>query len=277
MSDLNPDSKHVKDPENECSSERRKEHHHSRPKRSFNKRTIILLLIVLIILLIGSFLIFRSPSPRYNDDFQATDEMISMKGMSSGNMDYKSINGKSISINTTETDIPAKKYQERIEIPGDIADKMATSSAKPIEQVQPVDGQFNTGMAKLEQKSTRTYVSRPEEGKPAVKVTQTTTRVQKKLKYKELPLTQTIENNHYTIQLSGATTKKNLLKYAKEHNLSNYQIYQTSRKDDTWYVIIKGDYPTMADAKSALNSLPNKMKAEKPWIRSGKSVRKDRR
>lgn len=272
MSNLNSDSKHVKDNEHETAMEKGKRHPHV--PRPFAKKTIVLILLIILILLVTSFLIFRSPDSHHKNDIKATEKNTSIDDVDTENSDYKTINGTAISTNTTETNIPEKVYHQRIEVPGDIVDKIARAELK--DKNTAVNGQYNTGINKLETKSQRTYVSRQEGGKPTVKITATKTRTEKTMKFNELPLREIIENNHYTIQLSGSSTKKNLLKYIKEHKIQNYQIYETKRKDDTWFVVLKGDYPTLGDAKSALNALPNKLKNDKPWIRKGKSIHNDK-
>lgn len=272
MSNLNPDSKHVKNSEHETAMEKEKRHSHV--ARPFAQKTIVLILVIILILLVTSFLIFRSPSPHHDNDIKATEKNTSIDGVDAANSDYETINGTAISTNTTETNIPEKVYRERIEVPGDIVDKIAQAELKDKNTTD--NSQYNTGISKLETKSQRTYVSRPEGNKPTVKITATKIKTEKTMKFNELPLLEVIENNHYTIQLSGSSTRKNLLKYIKEHKIKNYQIYETKRKDDTWFVVLKGDYPTLGDAKSALNALPNKLKNDKPWIRKGQSIQKDK-
>lgn len=239
----------------------------------FNKKTVLLILVVIIVLLISSFILFRPPSPKYNDISNTTLAPLT-ESNSFDNPAHKTVHGKTIATEPTESVTAPKRYRERIEIPGDIADKLENKAHPPA----PTDGaSYNTRMAKLQRKTTRTYVSSKEESKPNLKITETKSKTKKLLKYNEFPLRETIENDHYTIQLSGSTTKKCLLNFIKEHKVTNYQIYQTSRKKDVWYVIIKGNYPTLSDAKLALNALPDKWKIDKPWIRKGKSVRRDKR
>ena len=77
----------------------------------------------------------------------------------------------------------------------------------------------------------------------------------------------------YTIQLSAASREDTLNAWAKQQNLSNYQVYKTSRNGQAWYVLTTGNYKTPADAKSAISSLPEAVKAKSPWVKPMSQIR----
>ncbi|WKX26642.1 SPOR domain-containing protein [Tatumella ptyseos] len=79
----------------------------------------------------------------------------------------------------------------------------------------------------------------------------------------------------YTLQLSGASREDTLNAWAKQQNLASYQVYKTSRNGQAWYVLTTGNYKTPAEAKSAISSLPEAVKAKSPWVKPMSQVRKE--
>lgn len=71
----------------------------------------------------------------------------------------------------------------------------------------------------------------------------------------------------YTVQLSSASREDTLDAWAKQQKLSGYRIYKTSRNGQPWYVLVSGNYRTPAEAKSAISSLPEAVKAQSPWVK----------
>ncbi|MBT0727317.1 SPOR domain-containing protein [Rosenbergiella australiborealis] len=79
----------------------------------------------------------------------------------------------------------------------------------------------------------------------------------------------------YTLQLSAASREDTLNAWAKQQNLSSYHVYKTSRDGQAWYVLTTGSYQTPAEAKSAISSLPEAVKAKGPWVKPMSQVRKE--
>lgn len=264
MSDVNSNSKHVKDSKNDGNDDdKQKPRHHTFLTRPLHQRTIILLLVVLVILLIGSYMLFRPPVSHSINESSQTLEQDSTSATSSSKQSsgYQTIAGPPVSTQTTESMTKGKANKTRVEVPGDVIDKITANS--DIKSAQKNNKNGHTTISALEKSGAITQSA------PAV--LRASASIQKKVAYKELPLFKTIEKEHYTIQLNGSTLKKNLETYAKQNRLSNFQIYQTIRQNAPWFVILKGNYPTVEDAKVALKVLPEKLKSVNPWIRSGKS------
>ena len=85
----------------------------------------------------------------------------------------------------------------------------------------------------------------------------------------------TTSGKGYTLQLSGASREDTLNAWAKQQNLTGYQVYKTSRNGQAWYVLTTGNYKTPAEAKSAISSLPEAVKAKSPWVKPMSQVRKE--
>ena len=85
-----------------------------------------------------------------------------------------------------------------------------------------------------------------------------------------------IKSNQFSIQLSASTSLEGLKKLAKKHNLTNYQIYETKRNNAKWFILVNGTYDSAAEAKKAINSLPDALKKDKPWVKSGATINKEK-
>lgn len=81
--------------------------------------------------------------------------------------------------------------------------------------------------------------------------------------------------NHFTLQLSSASRSDSLNAFARQQNLQHYLVYETSRDGKPWYVLVSGTYPTSADAKRAISSLPAEVQAKKPWVKPVRQVQQD--
>lgn len=85
-----------------------------------------------------------------------------------------------------------------------------------------------------------------------------------------------LENDHYTIQLSASSSAENLKKFVKQHKIVNYQIYETKRNNQPWFILIQGNYPSSNEAKKAIKSLPKELQKDKPWVRPGATINKEK-
>lgn len=80
---------------------------------------------------------------------------------------------------------------------------------------------------------------------------------------------------HYTLQLNSSSNRNNLDTWAKKSHVTNYTIYQTSRNNQPWYVLVSGLYPSKEAAKQAKIALPASVQAQKPWIKPLRLVQDD--
>lgn len=86
-----------------------------------------------------------------------------------------------------------------------------------------------------------------------------------------------LTSGNYTLQLSSASRSDTLEKWAQQHKLTNYHVYQTSRNGKPWYVLVSGSYATPGDAKRAVAGLPEAVKGQKPWVKPVNQVKKESR
>lgn len=84
-----------------------------------------------------------------------------------------------------------------------------------------------------------------------------------------------INPNYYTLQLLGSHKKSDIIAFMRQHKLQNEAVYfHTYFNGQDWYVLISGDYPTLAQAKAARAKLPASLRVLNPWIRNFASVHK---
>lgn len=84
-----------------------------------------------------------------------------------------------------------------------------------------------------------------------------------------------INPNYYTIQLLGSHKKSDIIAFMHQHKLQNEAVYfHTYFNGQDWYVLISGDYATLAQAKAARAKLPASLRNMNPWIRNFASVHK---
>ncbi|GFN45157.1 SPOR domain-containing protein [Candidatus Regiella insecticola] len=81
--------------------------------------------------------------------------------------------------------------------------------------------------------------------------------------------------HHFTLQLSSASQPETLNTYAKQQKLTHYQIYETKRNTQPWYILVSGNYATLTEAKTALTQLPDAIKIKNPWIKPIHQLQQD--
>ncbi|ECB6684295.1 cell division protein DamX [Salmonella enterica subsp. enterica] len=82
-------------------------------------------------------------------------------------------------------------------------------------------------------------------------------------------------SSHYTLQLSSSSNYDNLNGWAKKENLKNYEVYETTRNGQPWYVLVTGMYASKEDAKRAVSTLPADVQAKNPWAKPLHQVQAD--
>lgn len=207
------------------------------------KKWVILILAVLIILLLLSFAIFK-PKPQNQ---QSNDATILTNNNINNTTDYQTLTPPDISREATAGEQTEITGQERIEIPGDVTDILADK----IIELNGKDSQdnpilFESQNNQIEQKAN------------------------------ELPLTKNLEIDHYTIQMNSSSSFENMMSFVKQYNISNYQIYETRREQKPWFILIKGNYAAIDDAKQAIKFLPLDLQKSTPWIKSGTQVNNEK-
>jgi TPR repeat protein len=80
---------------------------------------------------------------------------------------------------------------------------------------------------------------------------------------------------YYTLQLASSTNLQLIEKYYRENELAGKAGYYRSRRSgEDWYALVFGAYPSIQDAKAAIENLPEDLKKWSPWVRNIKSIHK---
>lgn len=82
------------------------------------------------------------------------------------------------------------------------------------------------------------------------------------------------KDSEWTLQLLGAREPETLLAFSQQHTLGNETTwYKTWLKGQAYYVLIYGHYSSRDSARAAITTLPEKLRAIKPWVKSMKSAK----
>lgn len=81
--------------------------------------------------------------------------------------------------------------------------------------------------------------------------------------------------NYYTLQLASSTNVQLIEKYYSENDLvGKAGYYRSQREGEDWYALVFGAYPSVQDAKDAIDNLPEDLKKWSPWVRNIRSIHK---
>lgn len=244
-------------------------------------KLIILALAMVIILLLLILIIFRS-------SHKSEPELLTPPtvGNASAIDDPNGIGGESNLQNTPEpqTIAPApisgtptestqnrnSSMQERVEIPGDVTDELNSVNLKPKAVTPTTQPKTNTTNSAVHSNATEPAKIKPQTKTP-VKVTPAHT-----VNNTNSSTPTKIANDRFVIQLNASSSSESLKSFAKQNQLTNYQIYETKRNSKPWFVLIKGNYASSNEAKEAIKSLPTALQKSSPWIKSGATINKEK-
>lgn len=86
----------------------------------------------------------------------------------------------------------------------------------------------------------------------------------------------TQDAQHYMLQLIGVSQRAQAQAFIQEHQLQDSsEVYQISHDGKPFFVVMMGIYPSLADARDALEKLPPDLKKHKPWPKTVAQVRGD--
>lgn len=276
--------------------------------KHLNKRIIIAVLILFVLILLISFIFGGSSdktAPTENADWKSVSPNSSVSSPNSainnGQATPQEVTPPDISREATQTQPSVNKPQERVEIPGSVTDQISEkinsldSQAAQTPAAAGANSAVHNNSANRNAPQTSQSASAPTTAKPVQPSQPSSARPtnshngntvgiqmdsQKPGKLdstsKEQLLAQSIDKSHYTIQLSGSSSLENLMAYAKQNQITNFQIYETRRDNKPWFNLIKGNYPSADDAKAAIKGLPDAVQKNKPWIKSGAAVQKEK-
>lgn len=85
-----------------------------------------------------------------------------------------------------------------------------------------------------------------------------------------------IKDDHYVIQITASRSIEGLKKFVTQNKIANYHIYETQYSNGKWFILVKGNYSSIDEAHKAIKSLPTALQKDKPWVKSGAMVNKEK-
>jgi len=80
---------------------------------------------------------------------------------------------------------------------------------------------------------------------------------------------------NYTIQLMGFPQANMAADFIARHGLTDSAVaVHTKRSGTDWYLVLQESYPTLGEARAALDALPEELQANSPWVRPISSLQK---
>lgn len=77
----------------------------------------------------------------------------------------------------------------------------------------------------------------------------------------------------YVLQLYGSWQQQNARQFAKERGFGKrVTVCRTVREGKDWYILVTGQFASMAEAGKAKMALPQSMKGLHPWVRPAKDL-----
>jgi DamX protein len=176
----------------------------------------------------------------------------------------------------------------RVVISDEVVQKLMTepkvSGALPTDVVDELTGKSpaSSGAVATTAPASSTPAQRPANGaKPPVATAQTARSEPVAVPAPKVALTPVTTLNqktrsHFSIQLMGASSTKAVDQFVAEHGLAGkVWVYQTQFRGNPWYVVLQGDYATLAQAKSAIRKLSPALLKGQPWPKSFAQVQKE--
>ncbi len=220
---------------------------------------VLVLLIILIVSMLGSHNAIKTPSTNRSVNVSSTDEKRPRP------QHPNEIHIPLISDTTTETGYASHQEETRIEIPGEVVDSLENLEKPEVNSFEIMPPPTTTA------KTVNTTKIIPDSHNK----NQQTARIRAGASAGNLAALKNLPSGNVTIQLSGASRYDSLATYAKQNELTHYWIYETQRNGNPWYVLIMGNYPNSSSANKAIADLPEKIRNNKPWVKSIRQVHKE--
>ena len=81
-----------------------------------------------------------------------------------------------------------------------------------------------------------------------------------------------VKSTHYALQLAATQSLAAAAEFMTTHNVTDAMIYQTVRNQQSWFIVVTGDYATASQARTAKNQLPSSLQQLKPWLKSYRKI-----
>ena len=85
-----------------------------------------------------------------------------------------------------------------------------------------------------------------------------------------------VNSRHYALQLAAMHSLEATRSFLDEYGIEEIaQVYQTQRQGVRWYIVVTGDYSSVAAARRAQAQLPAKVQSVQPWVKSYTQIHRE--
>ncbi|MBD8513210.1 AAA family ATPase [Photobacterium sp. CAU 1568] len=85
-----------------------------------------------------------------------------------------------------------------------------------------------------------------------------------------------VNSRHYALQLAAMHSLDATRSFLNEYGIEDTaQVYQTQRQGVRWYIVVTGDYSSVAAARRAQAQLPAKVQSVQPWVKSYTQIHRE--
>lgn len=81
------------------------------------------------------------------------------------------------------------------------------------------------------------------------------------------------QGDYYTLQLASSRNRELIEKYYEENNLRGKAgFYRSMREGQEWFALVYGAFPSVSEARAAIDDLPPELQKWSPWVRNIRDI-----
>ncbi|WP_181318624.1 SPOR domain-containing protein [Photobacterium kishitanii] len=84
-----------------------------------------------------------------------------------------------------------------------------------------------------------------------------------------------VKPDHYALQLAATRSLAAAAEFIMTHNVAAAMIYQTERNQQSWFIVVTGNYATAQQARTAKTQLPTSLQQLKPWLKPYRHIQQE--
>ena len=77
---------------------------------------------------------------------------------------------------------------------------------------------------------------------------------------------------HYALQLAATQSLAAAVEFMTTHNVTDAMFFQTERNQQSWFIVVTGNYATVTQARTAKRQLAPSLQQLKPWLKSYRKI-----
>lgn len=81
-----------------------------------------------------------------------------------------------------------------------------------------------------------------------------------------------VKPTHYALQLAATQSLAAAVEFMTTHNVTDAMFFQTERNQQSWFIVVTGNYATVTQARTAKRQLAPSLQQLKPWLKSYRKI-----